>query len=94
VLLRRFSNSDSLLQQGYEKPLAALADYIQDLLDCEEQLRHFVSEIDAQWGRSFGERPYFERPGQPANRDDPYTMASVRDSLGKLQRELLGAGAW
>jgi len=37
--------------------------------------------------RIFGERPYFEKAEAPAHPDDPYTLASVRDTLTRLHPE-------
>jgi hypothetical protein len=44
-------------------------------------LQELVRECDVEWGRVYGERPYFEREGCPPNQDDPYTAESVRRTL-------------
>lgn len=90
VLLRRVTQSDLLLA-SYDQPLAALANYLRHVLESDYLLRDLVRETDAEWGRVFGERPYFERPGQPADPEDPYTSESVRSSLSRLL-DVLPAG--
>ena len=90
VLLRRVGESESLLTSGDREPLAALARVTERLLGSEERLRAFVRAIDAEWGRIYSERPYFEREGRPPHRKDPYTLASVRDALTRLLEALEG----
>jgi hypothetical protein len=50
-----------------------------------------VREADVEWGRVFGERPFFEQEGRPPHPDDPYTLESVRAELTRLA-EGLAAG--
>jgi len=88
VLLRHVSNSDILLHLGYENPLEAMALVIENLLGSEPLLQRFVTEVDLQWGRANFERPRLEKPGVPPDPDDPYTFASVRQSLSKLLKQL------
>lgn len=83
VLLRRFGQSDRLLGH-YDQPLAELANAIQQVLGTEFLLQELVREADVEWGRVFGERPHFERPGRPSDPDDPYTIESVRMALSQL----------
>ena len=90
VLLRRVRDSEILLQMGYGQPLAALARFVERILSSEELLRRFVNEVDAQWGRIYQERPYFQKEGQPPHAQDPYTLASVGDKLRKLLEEVKG----
>lgn len=83
VLLRRAGQGDRLLAD-YDHPLDALAGHVREVLASEYLLAELVREADAEWGRVFGERPYFERPGREADPDDPYTAASVRAALARL----------
>jgi len=92
VLLRRVKESESLLEGGYEQPLEALARMTAALLESEARLRRFVTTIDAEWGRMYGERPYFEREGRPTDQRDPYSFDSVRMTLTRLQADLSGEG--
>jgi hypothetical protein len=83
ILTRDVKESDLLLDH-FDRPLAALESYVRRVLDSEYLLKELVREADAEWGRVFGERPFFEQPGRPPHPDDPYTLESVRASLQKL----------
>jgi hypothetical protein len=84
VLLRRVRDSETLMAAGYNQPLAALAEATSRLLASDDRLRRFVGSVDSEWGRMYSERPRFERAEGPAAQDDPYTIASVRESLSDL----------
>jgi len=86
VLLRRLG--ECLLHGDYDRPLAALAEYLARLLASETLLEDFVRETDAEWGRLLDERPHFQQPGRPPHPDDPYTVESVRVTLLQLRDEL------
>ena len=79
---------ESLLNGDYEKPLAALSESIGRMLTSEHLLEEVVREADAEWGRVLNERPYFQVPGRPPHRDDPYTIDSVRQALFQLRERL------
>jgi hypothetical protein len=83
VLLRRVGQSELLLKH-LDQPLAALSHYVQHVLGAEYLLANLVEEADVERGRMFGERPHFEKPGCRADADDPYTIASVRNTLSQL----------
>ena len=89
VLLRHLG--ESLLNDDYDQPLAALAECIHRILKSEHLLEEFVREADAEWGRVQNERPYFQMPSRPPHRDDPYTIDSVRLALFQL-RDRLASG--
>ena len=91
VLLRKAKESDLLLD-NLDRPLAALADYIQRILDSEYLLEELVRECDVEWGRVYGERPYFQKAGSPPHADDPYTAPSMRSTLSQLKEKLAAAG--
>ncbi len=88
VLLRRVRESEGLFEDGYEDPLEALRRLTTSLVESDARLRGFVRAVDAEWGRTYGERPYFEREGTAAHPEDPYTVDSVRRALNRLQAEL------
>jgi len=87
VLLRRVKGSELLLS-NFDKPLFVLASYIQRVLDSECLLKELVREADIEWGRTFDERPYFEKEGCPPHPNDPYTIQSVRVTLSRLLKKL------
>jgi hypothetical protein len=84
VLTRRVRDSDILLQKRYNEPLKAVAEVIERILGSDERLHRFVHEVDAEWGRMYRERPHFQQQAGVADPEDPYTFASVRDSLTHL----------
>ena len=61
VLQREVRESEDLLERSYDQPLAALAGVTEHLLGLPERLRGFVRRVDAEWGRIYSERPYFDR---------------------------------
>ena len=91
-LRRRVLGSETLLANGYERPLEALARITRRLLASEARLRRFVTRVDAEWGRIYSERPYFELEGRAPSPEDPYTAESVRAALVDLLVELRADG--
>jgi hypothetical protein len=87
VLLRHLKGSPMLLE-NIDRPLVALHGYCRRLLDSDHLLEDFVREVDVEWGRRMDERPYFDRPGAPADAEDPYTLRSVRSALEEVTRQL------
>lgn len=88
VLLRQARESEVLFKMNYERPLAALARFIESILSSNGRLQRFVTEVDAYWGRMYHERPHFQQPGAEAEVDDPYTFSSVRAKLERLLEQL------
>jgi len=82
--LSRYVRESEFLLDHFDRPLAALAGYLHRVLDSEYGLKELVREADVEWGRVFGERPFFEQEGRLPHADDPYTVASVRASLQML----------
>ena len=87
VLFRHVKESELLLN-NLDQPLVVLASYVQQVLDSDYRLKELVREADVEWGRTFGERPFFEKEGCPPHPDDAYTMESVRIALSQLFEKL------
>jgi hypothetical protein len=83
-LLHRNLKGSELLLENLERPLSAVAAYCEGILASDGLLEELVREADVDWGRRMDERPYFEREGSPPNSDDPYTVESVRKTLGDI----------
>jgi hypothetical protein len=77
-----------LLLDNFDQPLAVLASYCQRILSSDYRLQELVRAADIEWGRLFGERPYFEKAGTAADPNDPYTVESVRKTLSGLVEQL------
>ena len=86
VLVRHLAGS--LIKADYDQPRLVLAEYIRGLLASADVLEDFVRETDAEWGRVHAERPHFQKPGQPPDPDDPYTIDSVRLALSQVGEKL------
>ena len=87
VLLRQVKESDLLLN-NLDAPLVVLASFLQRILASEYLLQELVREADVEWGRTYGERPFFQNEGCLPHQDDPYTIASVQTTLSKLMEQL------
>ena len=87
VLLRRVKESELFLT-SFDQPLVVLATFCQKVLDSHYLLQELVRETDVEWGRVQGERPYFDKEGLPPDPNDPYTLESVRKTLGGLIEQL------
>lgn len=87
VLLRQLKESDLLLN-NLDAPLLVLASFVQRVLASEYSLLELVREADLEWGRTYGERPFFQNEGCPPDEDDPYTAESVRIALSKLAEQV------
>lgn len=83
VMLRNVKTSEILLEH-FDEPRRVLVAYLNQVLESETLLKDLVREADAEWGRTVGDRPHFEREGRAPDPDDPYTLASVRDRLMAL----------
>jgi hypothetical protein len=84
TLLHRQMKGSELLLNNLDQPLLALADYCRQVLASDHHLEELVREADVEWGRRMDERPHFNREGSPPHPDDPYTVDSVRKSLGEV----------
>jgi hypothetical protein len=90
VLLRGIKESELLLN-NLNQPLMVLENYCERILGSEYLLEELVRHADIEWGRIFGERPYFEKAGSPPHADDPYTIDSVRKTLSGLLKQVAGS---
>ena len=91
VLLRQVRESELLLN-NLDQPLIVLASYAQRALASDFRLRELVRESDVEWGRVYGERPFFQKEGCPPDQEDPYTVESVRIALSQLIEKLAAGG--
>jgi hypothetical protein len=88
VVLLRHVKASELLLNNYEQPLIVLAACCQQILDSDDLLKRLVRAADVEWGRVFGQQPYFEEEESPPQPDDPYTLESVKIALSRLIEEL------
>jgi hypothetical protein len=88
VVLHRHVRRSELLLNNFDQPLVVLAGYCQRILDSDYLLQEFVRDVDIEWGRVMGERPYLQKAGSTSHPDDPYTVESIRTVLSGLLTEL------
>ncbi|HIK18672.1 MAG TPA: hypothetical protein IGS53_25795 [Leptolyngbyaceae cyanobacterium M33_DOE_097] len=69
-------------------PLNALSKLLEQIVANPELLYEFVRRVDVQWGETYGERPFFQKPGQAPHPDDEYTHESVHQALSGLLASL------
>lgn len=85
TVLLRAARAELEVADGEEADALRLLDrMVRSTLASQRALEELVRRCDAEWGRAFGERPRFDRPGEQAAEDDPYTAESVRQSLESL----------
>lgn len=91
AVLHRNLKGSALLLDNIDRPLVALASYCERVLGSEELLKDLVREVDVEWGRAMGERPFFQREGSLPDPEDPYTLESVRRNVEEMLRLLPGS---
>jgi len=87
ALIQRIRGTQLQLND-YDQPLVILASQVPRILESSHQLKELVNDADIEWGRVFGERPYFQKEGSPPSPEDPFTLESVRASLTRLLEKL------
>ena len=88
AILHQWVKGDPRVSQYKETPLVALEEILNSLLNNSNLLYELVRQVDIKWGQMYGERPYFQKPGQPPHPNDVYTHESVRRDLLDLQNKL------
>ena len=84
TILALLEGNVPLLARHYDRPAGALQEYLREVLARPAALADLVDQVDARWGREYGERPRFERAKSPPHPEDPYTKAGVRQALTDL----------
>ena len=84
AILYQWVKADFRVSKYKETPLIALEEILQSILDNPDLLYELVRQVDIKWGHMYGERPYFQQPGQPPHPNDEYTHESVRQDLQNL----------
>ena len=88
AILHQWVKGDPRVSQYKETPLVALEQILRSIIDNPSLLYELVRQVDIKWGQMYGERPYFQQPGQPPHPEDVYTHESVRQDLLDLQTKL------
>ncbi len=88
AILHQWVKGDPRVSQYKETPLVALAEILQSIINNPNLLYELVRQVDIKWGQMYGERPYFQQPGQVPHSNDEYTHESVKIDLLDLQQKL------
>lgn len=88
AILHQWVKGDPRVSEYKQTPLVALEKILQSVIDNPHLLYELVRQVDIKWGQMYGERPYFQQPGQVPHPNDEYTHESVRKDLLDLQTKL------
>lgn len=88
AVLKRWVKSDSVVSQHLDSPLTGLEKIIDKILQNQQLFYEIVREADLKWGQMYEERPYFQKPGDPAHPEDEYSHESVREKLSDLREKV------
>lgn len=88
AVLQDWVKQDSRVSEQIDQPLIALDQILTSITINSEILYEFVRQIDFKWGQIYGDRPYFQQPGQSPHPDDEYTHDSVQQELMQLLKIL------
>lgn len=82
--LQDWVKQDSRVSEHLDQPLIALEKILKSITSNSEILYEFVRQVDFKWGQIYGDRPYFQQPGQSPHPDDEYTHTSVQQTMTEL----------
>ena len=83
--LHQLVKEDPRVSKYKATPLVGLEKILASIIDNPNLLYELVRQVDIKWGQMYGERPYFQQPGQPPHPQDPYSHESVKQDLENLQ---------
>jgi hypothetical protein len=93
VLQDMVKGDEARISRHLDQPLLALQDLLATIMQNQQLLYELVRQVDVRWGQMYGERPYFQQPGQAPHPEDEYTHESVQAKLASLlaqvQQDLL-----
>ncbi|WP_159790608.1 hypothetical protein [Sodalinema gerasimenkoae] len=88
AVLQDWVKQDSRVSEHIDQPLIALEQILTSITTNSEILYEFVRQVDFKWGQIYGDRPYFQQPGQSPDPEDEYTHDSVQKQLLTLLNHL------
>lgn len=87
-VIKYWVKSDPIVSKNLESPLESLSHVVDKLLNNQALFYEMVRQADVKWGQMYGERPYFQKPGQPAHPEDEYSHELVAEKLAYLKQQL------
>ncbi|NMG60740.1 hypothetical protein E1H12_20055 [Geitlerinema sp. P-1104] len=88
AVLQDWVKQDSRVSEHIDQPLIALEQILTSITTNSEILYEFVRQVDFKWGQIYGDRPYFQKPGQSPHPEDEYTHTSVQTQLVNLLKQV------
>jgi hypothetical protein len=88
AVLQDWVKQDSRVSEHIDQPLIALEEILKSITSNSEVLYEFVRQVDFKWGQIYGDRPYFQQPGQSPHPEDEYTHTSVQTQLVNLLKQV------
>jgi len=87
ALIERVKNDEIRISTHIDKPLDALKELLDEIIEHESILHEFVRQVDTHSGMILSERPVFQEPGDAPDPDDEYTHQSVKRALEELLKK-------
>ena len=94
--LQRWLQGDERFSQNLDLPLLVMSEVLVELAQ-PPVLYEFARQVNVHWGQIYGDRPYFQLPGQPAHSEAAYSHESIQAALNQVQAQLwqeLASGIW
>ncbi len=85
--LKQWIADDVRVSRNLDTPLVALDEILRSLSQPPE-LYEFARAVNMKWGEIYGDRPYFQKPGQPPHPNAVYSHKMLQGQLEMLCQQL------
>jgi hypothetical protein len=86
VLQKTVKDDKINVSENIDRPIEYLYGLINSYLGNPHLLYELKREVDFMWGRTYKEKPYFQKPGEPGHPDDEYSHEIVFEKLFEFQK--------
>lgn len=94
VVLKQVVREDLRVSRSFDAPMVALEAILRELLAEPEVLYELARRVAVVWGELYGERPYFQAPGQEAHPEAEYCHGRIRTALIEMVCRLRVRSDW
>ena len=91
--LQSWAKEDIRVSRHLDTPLTALAQILESLLNEPTTFQEFFRQVAIAQSKLTGDRPYFQKVGQPPHPDAQYSHKTVKSQLKSLLQSLQKANA-
>ena len=84
--LQRWLQEDARFSQNLDLPLMAMAETLEEMAQ-PPALYEFARQVNVHWEQMYGDRPYFQKPGQPPHPEAAYSHEGIQSTLKELQMQ-------